>query len=46
MNEVAEEEIDPITQANNLFTHPNKLDPKELADDGTTPAENHRDKGG
>ena len=36
MQEVAEDNIDDITQPTDLFTHPDKLDPTELAEDGTT----------
>ena len=45
MQEVAEDNIDDITQPTDLFTHPNELDPTELAKDGTTLDENHQNNG-
>ena len=41
IQEVAEDNIDYITQLTDLFTHPVELNPTELAKDGTTPDENH-----
>ena len=43
MHKVAEVDLKEITQPIELFTQPNKLDPMELADDETFPAENHQD---
>ena len=45
MQEVAEDNIDDITQPTDLFNHPDKLDPRELAEDGTTLDENHQTNG-
>ena len=45
MHEVAEDNIDDITQPTYLFTQPDKLDPTELAEDGTTLDENHQYNG-
>ena len=45
MQEVAEDNIDDITQPTDLFTHPDELDPTELAEDGTNLDENHQNNG-
>ena len=45
MHNVAEEDIDTLARPTELFTHPDKLDPTELAADGTTLAKNHRNNG-
>ena len=45
MHEVAEDNIDDIAQPTYLFTQPDELDPKELANDGTTMDENHQYNG-
>ena len=45
MQEVAEDNIDDITQPTDLFIHPNQLDPTELDEDGTTLEENHQNNG-
>ena len=45
MHGVAEVDIYEITQPTELFSHPNKLNPMDLANNKTTPAENHQDNG-
>ena len=45
MHEVAEDNIDDITQPTYLFTQPDNLDPTELAEDGTTLDEKHQYNG-
>ena len=45
MNEVAEDNLDEITQPTELLTHPDEINPTELTDDDTTPDENDQYNG-
>ena len=45
MHKVAENYLDDITLPTNLFAHPYEINPTELANDGTTPDDNHQYNG-
>ena len=45
MYEVAEVNIEDFSQPTELFTQPDKVDPTEIANDDTTPAETYQDNG-
>ena len=43
MYEVAEHDINVIGWTTDIFTQPNEINPMEINNDGTTPAENYQD---
>ena len=45
MQKVSAVDLEEFTQPTELFTQPNEIDPMEIFDDKTNPAENHQDNG-